>query len=60
MNNSCLKFLESQVKKGGQNAYVAMLILAAVEKNEKELLKRANLSFIQSNFQDKSSKNQAS
>lgn len=60
MNSSCLKFLKSQLNKGGQNAYVAMLILAAVEKNEKELLKRVTLLFIQSNLKDKNSKNQAS
>lgn len=60
MNNSCLKFLKSQVTKGDRNAYVAMLILTAVEKNEKELLKRVTLSFVQSNLKDKNSKNQAS
>jgi hypothetical protein len=48
------------LSKGGKNAYIALLILAAIEKNEKELLKRVNISFIQSNLKDANQQNQAS
>jgi hypothetical protein len=50
MNTSCCKFLRKEIEKGGKNAYVALLILAALEKNQKELLKRVDLSFVQSNL----------
>ncbi|MEQ2529156.1 hypothetical protein WMO40_21005 [Bacillaceae bacterium CLA-AA-H227] len=52
MKNSCNKFLESQLAKGGQKAYVALLMLAAVEINQKELLKRIDFSFVQSNLKE--------
>ena len=51
MSTSCNKFLKAQLAKGGQSAYVTWLMLTSIEKNKKDLLKRANLSFIQSNYQ---------
>ncbi|WP_019156926.1 hypothetical protein [Robertmurraya massiliosenegalensis] len=60
MNTPCRKFYQSMLSKGGKNAYIALLVLAAIERNEKELLKKANLSFIQSNLQDTNQQNQAS
>lgn len=60
MNTLCKKFYQSQVAKGGKNAYTALLILAAIEKNEKELLKKVNIAFIQSNLEIRIQKNQAS
>lgn len=51
MTSPCSKFLKSLLAKGGQSAYVALLMLAAIEKNEKGLLKKVNISFIQSSLQ---------
>ncbi|MDP4087448.1 MAG: hypothetical protein Q8934_23060 [Bacillota bacterium] len=50
MTKSCTRFLESQAKKGGQQAYVAIIILGAIEKKNKDLLKRFNFSCIQQNL----------
>lgn len=50
MNTSCKRFLKNLIAKGGQQSYVALLMLAAIERNEKELLKRIDFSIIQSNL----------
>lgn len=48
MSKSTIMFLQNQIQKGGQNAYCAMLILGATEKDHKDVLKKFNIEVVQS------------
>lgn len=50
MPKSCRRFLQSRLSKGGGQAYVALLMLGAMEKSKKDLLKKYNMTCIQSNL----------
>lgn len=53
MSKSCRRFLQSRLSKGGGQAYVALLMLGAMEKNKKYLLKKYNITCIQSNLKER-------